>query len=113
MTFPMKDGVAVITGAGSGIGRALSLDLAERGSHLALADRNAEPLHETAQRARQRGIKVSEHVLDVADVAALAALFLARKPLGRALSPDPEETPPRPPPSHPKTPRTPVRPAKP
>lgn len=74
MTFPMKDGVAVITGAGSGIGRALSLDLAERGSHLALADRNAEPLHETAQRARQRGIKVSEHVLDVADAGALAAL---------------------------------------
>lgn len=74
MNFPMKDGVAVITGAGSGIGRALSLDLAERGSHLALADRNAEPLHETAQRARQRGIKVSEHVLDVADSEAVAAL---------------------------------------
>ncbi len=74
MNFPIKDGVAVITGAGSGIGRALSLDLAERGSHLALADRNAEPLHETAQRARQRGIKVTEHVLDVADAGALAAL---------------------------------------
>lgn len=74
MSFPMKDGVAVITGAGSGIGRALSLDLAERGSHLALADRNAEPLYETAQRARQRGIKVTEHVLDVADKDALVAL---------------------------------------
>ena len=74
MSFPMKDGVAVITGAGSGIGRALSLDLAERGSHLALADRNAESLHETAQRARQRGIKVTEHVLDVADEGALTAL---------------------------------------
>ena len=74
MTFPIADGVAVITGAGSGIGRALALDLAERRCHLALADRNAEGLHETAQRARQRGINVSEHTLDVADAGAVAAL---------------------------------------
>lgn len=74
MTFPIADGVAVITGAGSGIGRALALDLAERRCHLALADRNAEGLHDTAQRARQRGVTVSEHTLDVADATAVAAL---------------------------------------
>lgn len=72
--FPIADGVAVITGAGSGIGRALSLSLAERRCHLALADRNEATLHETAQRARQRGITVSEHVIDVADAQAILAL---------------------------------------
>ena len=74
MPFGFSDGVAVITGAGSGIGRALALDLAERHCHLALADRDAEGLAQTAVRARQRGIVVSEHVLDVADAGALAAL---------------------------------------
>ena len=73
-SFPFADGVAVITGAGSGIGRALSLALAERRCHLALADRNPQTLHETALRARQHGVTVSEHELDVADATALAAL---------------------------------------
>ena len=74
MTFPFENGVAVITGAGSGIGRALALALAERQCHLALSDRNEEALHETALRARQRGVTVSEHVFDVADCDAIAAL---------------------------------------
>ena len=74
MTFPFENGVAVITGAGSGIGRALALALAERQCDLALADRNEEALHETALRARQRGVTVSEHVFDVADRDAIAAL---------------------------------------
>ena len=74
MDFPIKDGVAVITGAASGIGAALSAKLAARGCHLALADRNAEGLARTAAAARAQGVTVSEHVLDVADAEALAAL---------------------------------------
>lgn len=41
--------VAAITGAGSGMGRALALQLAGAGCHLALADRNAPALEETAR----------------------------------------------------------------
>lgn len=70
----VNDCVAVLTGAGSGIGRALALALAQRGCHLALADVNAAALAETAELARAHGIRVSEHPLDVANRASVAAL---------------------------------------
>jgi len=72
--FPLRGGTAVITGAASGIGTALAADLAARGCNLALADVNATGLHAVAAHARATGVKVSEHTLDVADKAAVAAL---------------------------------------
>jgi short-subunit dehydrogenase len=74
MDFPIKGGVGVVTGAGSGIGAALAVNLAGRGMHLALADRNAEGLAAAAVAARGLGVTVSEHVLDVRDGEALKAL---------------------------------------
>lgn len=59
--------VAAITGAGSGIGRALALNLAGQGCNLALADVNADGLRETAEAARLQGVRVLESQLDVAD----------------------------------------------
>ncbi len=67
------DRVAAITGAASGIGRALALDLARRGAHLALSDVDAEGLAETARRASEQGGTVTTASVDVADRAAVHA----------------------------------------
>jgi len=70
----LRDRTALITGAASGIGRAISLSLAKRGCHLALADRDESGLTETVKLARPFGVRISTHHLDVADCAAIAAL---------------------------------------
>jgi len=59
--------VAAITGAGSGIGRALAEALASRGAHLALADIDEDGLAETVARCEGRGVKITSVTLDVAD----------------------------------------------
>ncbi len=71
--FSLKGGVAVVTGAASGIGAALAGVLAARGCAVALADLNAAGLREVATQARSHGAHVSEHRLDVADNDAVAA----------------------------------------
>ena len=74
MAFVLRGSTVVLTGAAGGIGAALANVLARRGANLALADRNAERLAGVAAEARALGVRVSEHVLDVADRAALEAL---------------------------------------
>jgi NAD(P)-dependent dehydrogenase (short-subunit alcohol dehydrogenase family) len=63
--------VAVITGAGSGIGRALAYDLARRGAILAISDVDGTGLAETAKQVRVIGAKVHHARLDVTDRAAV------------------------------------------
>ncbi len=65
--------VAVVTGAASGIGRALAFGLAGKGSSLAIADLNEAGLDETAEQLQKSGVKVSAHVVDVSDPERVAA----------------------------------------
>ena len=59
--------IAVITGAGSGIGRALAAALARRGAHLALSDQDAAAVEETARQCRLAGGRVRADTVDVTD----------------------------------------------
>ena len=57
--------VVAITGAGSGIGRALAVEFASRGAHLALCDIDEFGLAETVARCEGRGVKVTSQRVDV------------------------------------------------
>jgi short-subunit dehydrogenase len=67
----LSDGMAVVTGAGSGIGRALAQQLAAAGSALALADIDEAGLTQTAQSLEKKSALITTHVVDVADEAAV------------------------------------------
>ncbi|MBV8631977.1 MAG: SDR family NAD(P)-dependent oxidoreductase [Silvibacterium sp.] len=70
----LKDRTAVITGAGSGIGRAIAGSLVRRGCNLALVDIDPGGLEETASLVQTSGIRISNHTVDVADREAIASL---------------------------------------
>jgi len=60
-----KNKVAAITGAASGMGRTLAVELARRGCNLAISDVNEAELVKTAELASQHGVRVTVRKLDV------------------------------------------------
>lgn len=71
--------VALITGAGTGIGRAAALALAEAGYAVVLAGRRRAPLEETAEMTGAGSARTLVVPTDVADVAQIDALFQATR----------------------------------
>lgn len=63
----LKNKVAAITGAASGIGQATAIKLASEGCHVAIADLNDSGLEVTAEKIKKYGVNVSKHRLDVSD----------------------------------------------
>ena len=69
-----KNKVAVITGAGSGMGRYLAILLAKDGADVCICDVNEKTLGETLAMLRKFNISVSSHLLDVSDKESIEAL---------------------------------------
>ncbi|TSA24075.1 MAG: SDR family oxidoreductase [Bacteroidetes bacterium] len=61
----MKEKVVIITGAASGIGRALSFEYAERGARLVLADRNKEQLITVCDQLIRQGVEAVCTICDI------------------------------------------------
>jgi NAD(P)-dependent dehydrogenase (short-subunit alcohol dehydrogenase family) len=76
--MPNPPKIALVTGAGSGIGRASALALADIGFSVMLAGRRADALAETAAMAKD-GQTLVPHACDIADPAQVEALFAATK----------------------------------
>jgi NAD(P)-dependent dehydrogenase (short-subunit alcohol dehydrogenase family) len=77
VTTPLK--VAVVTGAGSGIGRAVSIGLLGEGYAVVLAGRRREALEETAGLAGEHAVRTKVVPTDIADVDSVRALFDATR----------------------------------
>ncbi len=65
MDLGLKERVALITGAGSGIGRACTLVLADEGCNVAICDINLQTLQQTAEEARTKGVEALTVQADV------------------------------------------------
>jgi len=68
---------AIVTGAGSGIGRAVALGLLRAGYQVALAGRRADALDATVHAAEGRGADLLPVVTDISDAESVARLFAA------------------------------------
>ena len=77
MTSGQQRRVALVTGGGSGVGRASALALLEDGYAVAVAGRRADALGETVQLAGEHGSNARAIVADVTDPASVASLFRA------------------------------------
>jgi len=79
-----QDRIAIVTGAGSGIGRGAALALLADGWSVALAGRRQQPLEETAQLSGSAAERAMAVPTDVGDADSIAALFAAaRERFGR------------------------------
>jgi NAD(P)-dependent dehydrogenase (short-subunit alcohol dehydrogenase family) len=66
---------AIITGAGSGIGKALAIELAGRGAHVVISDINQDRIETAENEIRSSGGRVTASVLDVSDCDAVRKMI--------------------------------------
>ncbi|MFL5260217.1 MAG: SDR family NAD(P)-dependent oxidoreductase, partial [Hyphomicrobiales bacterium] len=66
----LDDQVCIVTGAGQGLGEAISLEMAREGATLVLLERNPETAEKVATRIRANGGKTEPYAIDVTDYGA-------------------------------------------
>jgi len=80
----LKDKVAIVTGGGSGIGRAASLRLGAAGARVVVADLNQANAEQTCAMLKDKGVQAEAYKLDVAKAAEVEAMVaFAVKTFGR------------------------------
>src|SRR4030042_1156228 len=65
MDLGLRDKVAIVTGGGRGIGRAIAIGLADEGCHVALCARGEERLREAAREVEAKGVRALPVVADI------------------------------------------------
>jgi NAD(P)-dependent dehydrogenase (short-subunit alcohol dehydrogenase family) len=78
--FELNDKIAVITGAGSGIGKAIALLFAQRGAHVHAVDLNDAACVQVVREIREEAGRVTSHACDVSRQADVEALMAAIGP---------------------------------
>ncbi len=74
MAEDLRGQVAIVTGGGRGIGKAITLGLADAGVSVAITGRSSGPLDETVAEIEQRGVKGLAFAADVTDAEAMKRL---------------------------------------
>lgn len=74
--------IALITGAGQGVGRACAVIFASKGADLALLDKNPETLSKVAHEVGEMGRKVTSDVLDLTDLERLQEFARKARKIG-------------------------------
>src|ERR1700733_8299012 len=69
----LKNKVAIVTGAGDGIGRGIAMAFAQEGATLAVCDINQKTVQETEREIRKAGADIFAAVVDVRDAAQISA----------------------------------------
>ena len=75
----LRGRIAIVTGAGQGIGRATARRMAEEGAIIMIADRNASGANRTCEELHQHGVTAAVHVADVSQAEGAKGLMAATK----------------------------------